>query len=238
MLASLGSKVSTPSVFSINEVRPPDVELKKDNLIYILGSNFEKEMGTVWIEYYRPLEEYLRVIYQDEEKQKEIRYTRDRFKYQYKPEIGSWEDNRIIVKLDDEVISKLDKDINLEAADLVSYDGKKSELSKAEYEIRNIRSGTKNISTFYKSKGNTANAAITFGDQNEYDTKRREYEKIKTKLDENEYVMRVEKKGLLTYANGDATFRFYRASKSLNDTKSNILKLNLGPLNSVFPTAT
>lgn len=34
------SKVSTISIF--NKLGPDDVELKKDNLVFILGSNFEK----------------------------------------------------------------------------------------------------------------------------------------------------------------------------------------------------
>jgi len=179
------NKASTSDVFSINEIRPCKVELRKDNLIYIIGSNFgeEKERGTVWIEYYRPLsiDEKNAMGFDDIEKLKESRYKRERLQNQFKPEISSWGDNRIIVKLDDETITKLNAQVEVVDAKIIdNYSVKKAD--------------------FDDSKGDRAKYA------GRAEVIEDEYKNLFCDANNAECVIRVEKSGLLTFANSDATF--------------------------------
>jgi hypothetical protein len=185
------NKASTSDVFSINEIRPCKVELKKDNLIYIIGSNFgeEKERGTIWIEYYRPLSEDEKNAkgFGDIENLKEARYKRERLKNQFKPEISSWGDNRIIVKLDDETKTKLDQQlIAVEATIIDEYSVKKTEFDDSQRNPSKYTERLEAIKDNYKTSFCLANNA--------------------------ECVIRVEKSGLLTYANSDATFYVIKPS--------------------------
>jgi hypothetical protein len=230
-------------VFSVNEVRPYDVEFKESTIIDIIGSNFGQELGTVWIEYYRPLDDdekqniknkekeiFKRTIkyrlkkkitleqYLDEEKFKEARYKRDRLLKQIKAEIkslDSWKDDVITLKLDDKTMADLKDLVELSEENLYQYleIGDKDSFQKSD-KIKPNEEQYKEIGIKLLEVETIRTLINKNLRETDDDTRlKRGYEiarELKDKLDNAEFVVRVEKQGLLTYPNSDATFRLYK----------------------------
>lgn len=180
------NKAIKPQVFSINEIRPkPKVELKSGSFIDILGSNFGQEEGTIWIECYRSLDT------EDEntlhEKAKKVPKTKtDKTIYRIT-------DYLHITKKDKEIISNYEKKLKEE-----------TQFDK-DHLIKQIKSKVK--SGCWKDNKIT----VEFDDET---VKEIVNLNSNDKIDINtcNFLIRVEKDGLLTYANSDAMFNFHYVS--------------------------
>jgi hypothetical protein len=173
------AKSVRPSFVSINEVRPRRIRLEEVSNLTVLGSNFGNK-GTVWIEYYQPLDDKEKARYcipfqnlGDEEKQQYCRplTRRDRTRM-------STEDTEAYYNECAEIYEK-------ECAEEHMYHHTRL---REQYDV-----------TPKTLEGWIDNRILISLENN-----------VKEKLEHDKYIVRVEKNGLLTYANSDAEFEIIR----------------------------
>ena len=158
-LTYLAAKSIKPDYFSINEIRPAKVHFGtgEEKNIIILGSNLDKE-GTVWIEYYPPVEKGEKDLYCTIDKKKTSMNAKD--------------------------ISADEADISADEAEMEeNYKYSRSRLMD-QFQVKVVTPPPRDEYRIVVSLENIE----------------------KDKLKNGEYIVRVEKKGLLTYANSDAKF--------------------------------
>lgn len=161
-LTYLVGKSVKPRYFSINEVKPQQVGLKKEgNYITVLGSNFGTN-GTVWLEYYPPLSGECPEPSVEEKK---------------------------LMETDREAVEVYRKKCD----DEFRYDPTRKEV---EFDITPKKEGKE-----VKREDNRIVVSL---------------DSIMDKLKPERYVVRVERDGLMTYANSDATFEILSNPPSNN----------------------